>query len=153
MRGKVLEVSAIENGTVIDHIPSENLFKVMGLLHLDKVTNRITFGNNLESKRIGKKAIIKISDMVVDKDKLNYIAAFAPEACVSYIKDYEVSDKIKLQLPDTIEGSIKCANPMCITNAEKIKTRFTVVSKLDVAVRCQYCEKITWQNEFQILQD
>lgn len=151
MNKTVLEVSAIENGTVIDHIPSENLFRIMKLLHLERVTNRITFGNNLDSKRIGRKAIIKISDMEVDRRKLNNIAILAPEARVSYIKDYEVSEKVKLQIPDSLEGGVRCANPMCITNAEKIRTKFTVVDKNNIAIRCYYCEKITKKDEFEII--
>lgn len=150
---KIMEVSALENGTVIDHIPSANLYKVMSLLNLESLVNRMTFGTNLESKRILRKAIIKISDMEIDRDKLNYISIFAPEARVSYIKNYEVAEKIKLQLPDQIVGSIKCANPMCITNAEKIKTKFTVINKYDVAIRCEYCEKVTKQDEFELTID
>ena len=46
-----LLVAALENGTAIDHIPSEQLFKVASLLELDKMNNRITIGNNLFSKR------------------------------------------------------------------------------------------------------
>ena len=153
MNKTYLEVSAIENGTVIDHIPAQSLFKVMSVLGLEHITNRITFGTNLESQRIGTKAIIKIADMEVDRNKLNKIAIFAPEARVSYIKDCEVSEKIKLQVPDVIEGSIKCANPMCITNKEKIRTKFDVVNKCDISLRCHYCEKITQQNQFEIIND
>ena len=58
----VLEVSAIENGTVIDHIPPASLFKVIKLLGLDRTTHQVTFGANLQSKRIGTKAIVKIAD-------------------------------------------------------------------------------------------
>ena len=58
---KQLSVSAIENGTVIDHIPAKSLFKVIQILGLDKFDNQITFGTNLESKKLGKKAIVKIS--------------------------------------------------------------------------------------------
>lgn len=147
-----LEVSAIENGTVIDHIPSQSLFKVMDILGLENITNRITFGNNLESKRIGTKAIIKISDMYVDRNNLNRIAIFAPEARVSYIKNFEVNEKVKLAVPDTFEGYIKCANPMCITNKEAgVPLKFIVTDKNDVAMRCHYCEKITTQDQFEIV--
>ena len=59
---KELKVAALENGTVIDHIPSEQLFKVVSLLHLDHLDKNITIGNNLCSKKIGKKGIIKIAD-------------------------------------------------------------------------------------------
>ena len=59
---KVQEVRAIENGTVIDHIPSDQLFKIIRIMQLDRAPQRITFGINLESKRMGSKAIIKIAD-------------------------------------------------------------------------------------------
>lgn len=151
MNKKILEVSAIENGTVIDHIPSANLYKVMRLLNLETVTNRITFGNNLDSKRIGTKAIIKISDMEVDRNKLNSLAIFAPEARVSYIQNYEVSEKIKINLPDEIIGSVRCANPMCVTNIEKVKTKFTVINKSNISLSCHYCEKTTKENEIELI--
>ena len=128
----VLEVSALENGTVIDHIPAGSLFKIINILSLDKITNRITFGTNLESKRIG-------------------IALFAPEARLSYIKNFEVAEKIKLTVPDTIEGGVRCANPVCVTNHEKVTPKFEVVDKSRITLRCRYCEKITTADQFEII--
>lgn len=153
MNKKILEVSALENGTVIDHIPSANLYKVMHLLNLETVTSKITFGNNLDSKRIGKKAIIKISDLKVNKNKLHSLVIFAPEARVSYIEDYEVAEKIKLQLPDIISGYIKCANPMCVTNIENVKSRFVIIDKMNIALSCCYCEKTTKENELELAEN
>lgn len=147
-----LEVSAIENGTVIDHIPSHSLLKVMKVLGLeDNTTNRITLGSNLESKRIEKKAIIKVADMFVSEHKINEIAIFAPAARVSYIENFIVKKKFKVTVPDSFEGIIKCANPACVTNQEReIETRFELVNKFNIALRCCYCEKITLQEQFQI---
>ena len=59
---KQLSVSAIRNGTVIDHVPARSLFKVITILGLDKFDNQITFGTNLMSEKLGKKAIIKVSN-------------------------------------------------------------------------------------------
>ncbi|MEG1635799.1 MAG: aspartate carbamoyltransferase regulatory subunit [Rikenellaceae bacterium] len=146
-----LEVSAIENGTVIDHIPADALFKVMRILSLENIKNRITFGTNLPSRRIGTKAIIKVSDMCLDKDNLDKIAIFAPNARVSRIENFEVVEKQTISVPDSFTGNIKCANPMCITNKEKIDTKFTVVNKVDITLRCHYCEKITTANTFEII--
>lgn len=147
----VLEVSALENGTVIDHIPAGSLFKIINILSLDKITNRITFGTNLESKRIGTKALIKIADMEVDRHYLSRIALFAPEAHISYIKNFEVAEKIRLTVPDTIEGGVKCANPVCVTNHEKVIPKFDVVDKSKITLRCRYCEKITTTDQFEII--
>ncbi len=147
---KHLEVSAIKNGTVIDHIPTKSLFKVIDILGLDKVESQITFGTNLESKRMGLKAIIKISDVYFLDDDINRIALVAPEAKLNIIKDYMVQEKKIVEVPNNIIGIAKCVNPQCITNNEAITTRFTVISKKEVALKCHYCEKITDQEHMHI---
>lgn len=148
---KQLSVSAIENGTVIDHIPAHSLFNVITILGLDHCTNQITFGTNLESKRLGHKAIVKIADKYFEDADINKISLVAPSAKLNIIKDYEVVEKKEVQIPDSIEGIIKCVNPKCITNNDKVKTKFTVESKDNVSLRCHYCEKITDQEHFQFL--
>jgi aspartate carbamoyltransferase regulatory subunit len=148
---KQLSVSAIQNGTVIDHVPAQNLFKVIQILSLDHIDNQITFGTNLESKKLGRKAIIKISGMYFKDDDINRIALVAPEAKLNIIKDYEVVEKKVVEVPDNIVGIAKCMNPQCITNFEQVTTRFKVVSKKNVALKCHYCEKITNQENLQII--
>ena len=148
---KQLSVSAIQNGTVIDHIPAKNLFKVIQILGLDRFDNQITFGTNLESKKLGKKAIIKISGMYFADDDINRIALVAPDAKLNIIKDYEVIEKKVVEVPDTITGIARCMNPKCITNFEVVTTKFKVVSKKNVALKCYYCEKITNQENLQII--
>ena len=148
---KQLSVSAIQNGTVIDHIPAKNLFKVIQILGLDRFDNQITFGTNLESKKLGKKAIIKISGKYFADDDINRIALVAPDAKLNIIKDYEVIEKKVVEVPDTITGIARCMNPKCITNFEPVTTRFKVVSKKNVALKCYYCEKITNQENLQII--
>ena len=78
MQDKKLQVSAIKNGTVIDHIPANNLFKVINILNLDKVETQMTFGSNFESQKLGLKAIIKLSDVFFADDDINKIALVAP---------------------------------------------------------------------------
>ena len=148
---KQLSVSAIQNGTVIDHIPAKHLFKVIQILGLDKIEQLITFGTNLESKKLGKKAIIKISEKFFADDDINRIALVAPDAKLNIIKDYEVVEKKVVEVPDTIVGIARCMNPKCITNFEPVTTRFRVVSKKNVSLKCHYCEKITNQENLQII--
>jgi aspartate carbamoyltransferase regulatory subunit len=148
---KQLSVSAIQNGTVIDHVPANNLFKVIQILGLDHIDNQITFGTNLESKKLGRKAIIKISGIYFEDEDINRIALVAPEAKLNIIKDYEVIEKRVVVVPDSITGIAKCMNPKCITNFESVTTRFRVVSKKNVALRCHYCDKITTQENLQII--
>lgn len=148
---KQLVVSAIQNGTVIDHVPARHLFKVIQILGLDHIDNQITFGTNLESKKLGRKAIIKISEKFFKDDDINRIALVAPDAKLNIIRDYEVVEKKVVEVPDTIVGIARCMNPKCITNFEHVVTKFRVVSKKNVALKCHYCEKITNQENLQII--
>jgi len=148
---KQLSVSAIQNGTVIDHIPAKNLFKVIQILGLDHIDNQITFGTNLDSKKLGRKAIIKISNKFFEDEDINRIALVAPQAKLNIIRDYEVVEKKVVEVPDKIEGIAKCMNPKCISNHETVKTRFRVISKENVALKCLYCEKITNQENLLII--
>lgn len=148
---KELKVAALKNGTVIDHIPSEKLFKVISILDLKHVSNQVTFGYNLESKRLGKKAIIKVSDKYFTQAEVNKIAVAAPSAKINIIKDYEVSEKMELQLPDEIIGTVKCRNPKCITNNEPMMSKFRCVDKKKALLQCYYCERIAMAEELEIL--
>jgi aspartate carbamoyltransferase regulatory subunit len=148
---KQLQVSAIKDGTVIDHIPAKNLFKVISILGLNKIDTLITFGTNLESKRLGKKAIIKIADVFFLQDEINKISLVAPDAKLNIIRDYEVVEKKVVTVPDTVTGITKCFNPKCITNSESIKTKFYVVEKKIVTLKCHYCEKLMNEEHFVII--
>lgn len=146
-----LKVSAIKDGTVIDHIPSSTLFKVISILGLDIIQNQITFGSNLESEKLGNKAIIKVSDMYFRDDEINKIALIAPHAKLNIIKDYEVVEKKVVEIPDIIKGIVRCFNPQCITNHEPMTTCFSVISKEPVALKCRYCEKITTKEQIKMI--
>ena len=151
MKDKILEVSAIKNGTVIDHIPADSLFMVISILGLDHIKEMITFGTNLESKRLGKKAIIKLANIFFQDTDINKIALVAPEAKLNIIKNYEVVEKKVVKIPEDIHGIVKCMNPMCITNHEAVVTKFKVVHSDEVKLRCHYCEKITDKKNMEVL--
>ncbi len=147
---KELKVAALENGTVIDHIPSDQLFNVVTLLGLDKLDKSITIGNNLCSHKIGKKGIIKIADTYFKQDEINKIAILAPNAKINIIKNYTVIDKQTVSLPDTLIDTIRCANPKCITNNEPMPTVFDVIDKEPIVVKCRYCEQAIAKNEIKL---
>ena len=134
-------VRALKNGTVIDHIHSDKLFAVVSLLHLDKLKNRIIIGFNLKSEKIGKKSIIKVSDKYFSSEELNQLSVLAPNVTLNIIKEYEIIEKYKVEMPDELNGIIKCANPKCITNNEPMTTRFKIIDKQKGIIRCLYCEK------------
>ena len=136
-----LQVAALKNGTVIDHIPSEKLFTVVSLLGLEHMDCNITIGFNLESKKLGKKGIIKIADKFFCDEEINRISVVAPHVKLNIIRDYEVVEKREVYIPDDLKGIVKCANPQCITNNEPMATHFEVIDQERVTIKCHYCER------------
>jgi len=106
----------------------------------------VLFGTNLESKKFGSKGIIKVSNKFFQPEELNKISLVAPHASVIEIKDYQVVKKTIVEIPDNVTAIVKCFNPNCITNIEVITTRFDVVDKEEIRLKCRYCEKITVKN-------
>ncbi len=137
---KELQVAALENGTVIDHIPSEKLFAVVSLLGLQNVTTPITIGSNLESKKLGKKGIIKVADRFFTDEEISRLSVIAPNVKLNIIRNYQVAEKKKVLIPEEVRAIVKCANPKCITNNEPMETRFRVDQQHGV-LKCHYCEK------------
>ena len=105
---KELKVAALKEGTVIDHIPSDKLFKVIAILNLKNASSQITFGYNLDSAKLGKKAIIKISEKFLEQNEVNKVALIAPHAKINIIRDYKVVEKMTLSYPQEVIGVVKC---------------------------------------------
>ena len=148
---KELTISAIKDGTVIDHIPGNAAFNVAKILDLSGVTGIISVATNLSSKTMGKKGIIKVSDKSLTKDEADKIALIAPNATVNIIKDYNVKQKIKVEIPKIIHRIVKCSNPNCITNNEEISTKFYVLRKEPLRVKCHYCERNMEKEDITLL--
>jgi aspartate carbamoyltransferase regulatory subunit len=140
---KELKVTAIENGSVIDHIPTTSVFQVIKILNLNEYQNQLLIGTNLDSRKMGKKGILKVSNKFFKSDEINKIALVAPSATMIVIKNFEVTEKRKVEVPEKVDKIVKCFNPNCITNNEDVVTKFTVIDKENLKLQCHYCEKIT----------
>ncbi len=99
-------VAAIQNGTVIDHIPSEKTYQVATLLELDQMTNPVTIGYNLRSKKLGSKGIIKIEDKFFSDEEISRLSVVAPNIVLNIIRDYEVVEKKTATTPDVLKGIV-----------------------------------------------
>lgn len=149
--GKELIVTAIEEGTVIDHIPAGSLFKVINILGLNALDNQMTFGTNLRSGRMGRKAIVKVAGKFFQPEEINRIALVAPHASLNIIKGYEVVEKQDVSLPKELVGIVRCVNPKCITNHDDVTPRFEVLHGDPVTLRCHYCERITDESHMEYI--
>jgi aspartate carbamoyltransferase regulatory subunit len=149
MNKKEMKVPGIESGTVIDHIPSESTFKVLDILKIGD--ELVTIGNNLSSKKIGKKGIIKVSDKMLKKEELDKIALIAPQATINEIKNFKVVKKRQVQMPSLFLGMIKCFNPTCITRHQDVKTKFILINKKPLELKCHYCESVFDKEQLELL--
>ena len=139
---KELQVAALENGTVIDHIPSDKVFTVVSLLDLQNTDGNITIGNNFESKKLGKKGIIKVADRFFTDEEVSRLSVVAPNIKLNIIRHYEVVEKKRI---------VKCNNPKCITNNEPMQTWFHVVDKEQGILKCHYCEKEQQKDNIKLI--
>ncbi len=141
-RRQELKVTAIRDGTVIDHIENDATFKVAEILRLEHGDEMVLVGMNLPSSKVGKKGIIKIESRELTSQEVNKIALIAPQATLNIIKDYRVVEKRKVQLPSKVEGIVRCFNPQCVTNQQAVSTSFEVIATGPPTLRCQYCERV-----------
>ena len=139
---KELQVAALDNGTVIDHIPNNKLFEVVRILHLEKCPeSSIIVGFNLDSKKMGHKSLIKVRNHFFTDAELNQLSIVSPNFTLCIIKNYEVVEKKTIELPEVIKNIVKCPNPKCITNNEPMSTLFTISDENKGILQCHYCEK------------
>ena len=140
---KQLQVEAIKNGTVIDHIPAKIGIKVIRLFDMHNSNQRITIGLNLPSSALGSKDLLKIENVFMSKDQANRLALYAPHATVNQIEDYQVVKKFALTLPKKINAVFACPNSNCISHNEPVESCFYIIEKAeDIRLKCKYCEKV-----------
>ena len=151
MKRQELQVAALENGTVIDHIPSSKIFEVINLLHLEKVSTSVTIGINLKSKKMGHKSILKIADRFFTDEELNQLSVVTPNVSLAIIRDFEVVEKKQVNMPDELIGIIKCDNHKCITNNEPMQTHFHVLDKEKGILQCRYCNREVTLNDVKLI--
>ncbi len=142
---KELRVRKIVQGTVIDHISPGKALIVMKLLGISESTGApISIAINVPSSKLGKKDIIKLENIFLSEEDFNKLALIAPKVTISKIQDMKIVQKSYVSIPDQIVGVVRCINPTCITNkaGEPISTKFAVLEKKPLSVKCEYCGRL-----------
>ena len=145
-----LTVSKIMRGTVIDHIPAGRGIDVLRVLGITgREGYRIAVLMNVESKKLGRKDIVKIENRFLEPHEVNIIALIAPNATINIVENYEVKRKYRAEIPQEIEGLLRCPNPTCITrqSREPITSRFRRISTNPLRLQCVYCGTIVEEKE------
>jgi aspartate carbamoyltransferase regulatory subunit len=145
-------IGYIENGIVIDHIPVGEVWKVAELLGVsNKRDGRVSIGDRYESKKIGKKGILKVEGINLYRKQLNLIALIAENATVSEIKDGKVNKKYDIKIPEVLEGIIKCPNLGCISNDEYQKIDSLIKYNPEKGFLCHYCGREFGKDELVLI--
>ncbi len=136
-----MNIDSIKNGLVIDHIKAGKAMEIYNYLNLEHLDCQVAIIKNAQSRRMGKKDIIKIdAELSIDYDALGYIDS---GITVNVIKDGVKVAKIHPDLPETLTDIIKCSNPRCITSSEhSIHHVFKLTDKEKGIYRCMYCESL-----------
>ena len=134
-----MEVTSIQNGIIIDHVPAGTSLKVLEYLKIDPAKTRLALIMNADPKRYGSKDIIKIED---DKDiDLDVLGLVARTATVGIVRGGKIVEKKKPTLPEHVVNIIKCVNPRCVTTTEPAVQMFHLVHSDRQEYRCDYCDE------------
>ena len=137
----MLQITSIKNGFMLDHIKAGMGVKIFRYLNLDKLGHQVALIINADSKKMGKKDIIKIENI----EKINYtvLGLLSPGITINEVRNEVIVSKIKPELPERIQDILICENPSCITSQEKyIPHNFTLVDREKGSYKCEYCEQI-----------
>lgn len=134
-----MNIDSIQNGVVIDHIAAGCGMKLFNLLGLYELDASVAIIKNVQSKKMGKKDIIKIdADINLNLDVIGYVD---PDATVNVIKNGVLTEKMSIDMPETLLNVIQCKNPRCITSCEQeLDQIFKLSDKENKEYRCLYCE-------------
>lgn len=135
-----LRVKRIENGTVIDHINAGQALNVLKILGIPDSSQGVVSVLLNSPGKFGIKDVVKIENRELNVREVNKIAMIAPNATINIIRNFNVSQKKKVDIPTFVEGVVKCVNPNCISNSnEPVTSKFDVSVEENLRLRCTYC--------------
>ncbi len=134
-----MNIDSIHNGIVIDHIAAGRGMQLYNLLGLDKLDCSVAIIKNVNSKKMGKKDIIKVDSPIdLDIDAIGYVD---PKATVNVIRNGKLVEKRDIVLPERLTNVIRCKNPRCISTTEQeLPQIFLLTDREKGTYRCRYCE-------------
>ena len=137
----MLNVGAIKEGFVLDHIKAGMSLSIYHDLKLDELDCCVAIIKNAKSNKMGKKDILKV-ECNIDNLDLDILGFIDHNITVNIIKDERIVEKRALKLPTSVTNVIKCKNPRCITSIEQeLDQIFLLTDPEHEVYRCKYCEQ------------
>jgi len=144
------QVAKLRHGTVIDHLDPGMALKALEMIGVPK-HGAALIGVNLASAKAGRKDILKLENIQLSDEQIDNLAVLGPSATVCYIREYEIVKKVRVKLPEVLEGILRCPNPNCITNHDRLTTSFDVERTSPTQVRCTFCERLISEDDIVLL--
>ncbi len=134
-----MNVDAIKNGIVIDHIQAGEGMKIYKFLNLETYGCPVALMMNVTSRQMGHKDIIKVDgELGVD---LNVLGFIDPGITIDVIENEVCVRKYHPELPTEIREIVRCKNPRCITTVEQeLPQIFRLSDRKNKVYRCVYCD-------------
>ena len=137
----MLNVGAITEGFVLDHIQAGTSLSLYHDLKLDELDCCVAIIKNARSNKMGKKDILKV-ECNIDTLDLDVLGFIDHKITVNIIKGEQIVEKRVLHLPKEIKNVIHCRNPRCITSIEQeLDQIFLLTDEATETYRCKYCEE------------
>ena len=132
-------IGQIKDGIVLDHLTAGNAIRIYHVLGLDRLSCTVALIQHADSKKMGKKDIIKVGQVIdLDFAVLGYLD---PGITVNVIKNGELAKREHLSLPERVTDIIRCKNPRCITMTEPgIRQQFRLTDPKKKVYRCVFCD-------------
>ena len=135
----MLNVGALNEGFVLDHIEAGKSMTIYHYLRLDKLDCTVAIIKNAVSNKMGRKDIIKV-ECPIDMLNLDILGFIDHNITINIIQDGKIVEKKDLSLPKKIVNVIKCKNPRCITSIEQELDHIFILTDPEKEVyRCKYC--------------
>ena len=137
-----MEVTSIQNGIIIDHVPAGTALKVLEYLKIDPAKTKLALIMNTDSHMFGTKDIIIIeSEVEAETIDLDVLGLVARTATVGIVRGGKIVEKKQPTLPEHVVNIIKCVNPRCVTTTEPAVQMFHLVHSDRQEYRCDYCDE------------
>ena len=137
----MLNVGAIKEGFVLDHIKAGMSLSIYHDLKLDELDCCVAIIKNAKSNKMGKKDILKV-ECNIDNLDLDILGFIDHNITINIIKDDKIVEKKTLSLPKEIHNVVSCKNPRCISSIEQeLEQVFVLTDPVKGIYRCKYCEE------------
>ena len=140
----MLNVGAINEGFVLDHIPAGEGMEIYRMLGLDKLDCGVAIIRNATSSKMGRKDILQAECPIdsLDMNILDILGFIDHNITVNRIRGGKIVGKEHLTLPEQVKNIVHCKNPRCISTVEEgIEHIFKLCDSEKHLYRCIYCEQ------------